>query len=155
MPILATKRHANYVKTLPSLLCLALLLASITVQAESGTAVIVNAANTQNITRQDISNIYHDRMINWNNGEKIDVYNLPTASPAREIFSQNFLGMGAIAAAAAESNRHITNSSRNVQHLKRERLVLLSVASDKNAIGYVRNSNLKKISGIRILFVID
>jgi len=142
-------------KILAHTLLLNLLLTSITALAESRIAVIVNGANTQNISRQDIINIYNDRIIAWNNGDKIGVYNLPTASPVRETFSRNILGTTAMAAAKAEANRHITNSSRNPQLLKRERLVILSVISNKNAIGYARAESVKKRKGIRILFLLD
>lgn len=60
-----------------------------------------------------------------------------------------------MASAAAESNRHITNSSRNPQLLKRERLVILSVTSNINAIGYVKETHIKQKKDVRILFSID
>ena len=142
-------------KILNHILLLTLLLPSMAAASDDRIAVIVNAANIQDISHQDISNIYRDRIITWDNGEKIDIYNLPTISPSREKFSQKFLGISAMASAAAESNRHITNSSRNTQLLKRERLVLLSIASNKNAIGYVKESHIKQKKGIRILFSID
>jgi len=142
-------------KILANIFLITLILPSIATAADSRIAIIVNAANTQNISQQDISNIYRDRIITWDNGEKIDIYNLPTISPSREKFSQKFLGISAMASAAAESNRHITNSSRNPQLLKRERLVILSVTSNINAIGYVKETHIKQKKDVRILFSID
>jgi len=132
-----------------------LLLLSLSAQAETRVAIIVNSSNTQDITLQDVGNIYKDRIITWDNNEKIDVYNLPSAVQAREVFSRTLLGMGARSAAAEESNRRITNTSRNPQLLKRERLVLLSVASNKNAIGYINASHLGQKKGIKVLFFIE
>ena len=125
-----------------------------TVEAEPRVAIIVNSENTQPLTLQDISNIYNDRITTWNNNEKIDVFNLPTASPARETFSRALLGISAMTAAAKEANRHITNTSRNSQHVKRERLVILSVATNKNAIGYVKASSITQRKNIKVLFYI-
>lgn len=141
-------------KTLLKTLALTLLLSSMTAQAESRVAIIVNADNGQNLTLQDISNIYNDKIVTWDNHQKIDVYNLPTASRTREVFSRALLGLSAMTAAANESNRQITNTSRNPQHLKRERLVILSVANNKNAIGYVKASSIGQNKKIKVLFFI-
>ena len=68
-------------------------------------AVIVNSANTQAVSQDDVKKIYNDQVITWSNGDKISVYNLPIAAAARETFSQKILGISAEMAAAAESNR--------------------------------------------------
>jgi ABC-type phosphate transport system substrate-binding protein len=142
-------------KILRTLLYISLLLATGAAQAELRVAIIVNASNSQDISLQDVANIYHDRIITWENGQKIDVFNLPTASKARGIFTQTLLGMSAKSAAAEEANRQITNTSRNPQLLKREHLVLLSVSSNKNAIAYVNANALGNTPGIRVLFFIE
>lgn len=118
-------------------------------------AIIVNGQNNQKITLQDVTNIYNDKVITWDNGNKIDVYNLPSSSHAREVFSRALLGLSAIGAAAEESNRRITNTSRNPQFLKRERLVRLAVGVDKNAIGYINADNLGNKKDLRVLFIIE
>jgi len=118
-------------------------------------AIIINEHNQQKLSLLDITNIYNDKVFTWENGEKIDVYNLPSSSQAREVFSHALLGLSARGAAAEESNRRITNTSRNPQLLKRERLVRLAVGADKNAIGYVNAANLGSKKGIRVLFIIE
>jgi ABC-type phosphate transport system substrate-binding protein len=123
--------------------------------AEPRVAIVVNEQNQQQLSRQDVANIYNDKVITWDNGEKIDVYNLPTSSHSREVFSRRFLSMSAVEAATVESNRRITNTSRNPQLLKRERLVKLAVGADKNAIGYITASNLGNKRGLRVLFIIE
>ena len=137
-----------------NLAILLLLLTCIPAHADPQVAIIVNSKNTQPISLQDISNIYNDRITTWSDDQKIDVYNLPTASPAREVFSRALLGMSAMAAAASEANRQITNTSRNSQHVKRERLVILSVATNRNAIGYVKASSITQQKDIKVLFYI-
>lgn len=119
-----------------------------------GVAVIVNSSNTQVINEDVVKNIYSDRVIAWDSGKYIVVYNLPVKSSKREQFSQSVLGLSAQDAAAAESNRSITNTVRNPQKVKRERLVTSIVAKNPHAIGYVSESSAKSKSGIRILFVI-
>lgn len=127
---------------------------SAAVFAES-VAVIVNSSNTENFSKDDVKNVYSDRVVSWGDGKKIAVYNLPVDSDNREIFSQQVLGMSALDAVAAESNRAITNSLRNPQKMKRERLVTSIVSKKTNAIGYVSEKSVKNKSGIRILFVIN
>lgn len=134
---------------------LALLAFANTAFAGPRIAIIVNSQNKQRLSLQDITNIYNDKLITWKNGEKIDVYNLPTSSPAREVFSRALLGLSAIGAAAEESNRRITNTSRNPQFLKRERLVRLVVGADKNAIGYINAENVGNKKNLRVLFIIE
>lgn len=118
-------------------------------------AVIVNTANKQIVSKEDVKNIYDDRIITWANGEKITVYNLPVASIARETFAQKVLGMSAQEAATAESNRLITNTQRNPQRLKRERLVVSIVSKNPHAIGYASEESIAGKEGIRVLFVIE
>lgn len=131
-----------------------ILLATASVSAEN-MVVIVNSSNLQNLTKDDIKNIYSDRIITWKNGDKITVYNLPVESSGREVFSQAVMGLSAQSMAAKESNRSITNTVRNPQKLKRERLVVSIVSKNPNAIGYVTEASAKAKSGLRILFVVN
>jgi ABC-type phosphate transport system substrate-binding protein len=144
-------RHAHAILSI----LLLLVLFSGTASAGPRIAIIVNAQNQQDLSLQDVTNIYNDKVIMWENGAKIDVYNLPTSSHSRQVFSHAVLGLSAVEAAAAESNRRITNTSRNPQLLKRERLVKLAVGADKNAIGYITASNLGNKRGIRVLFTLE
>lgn len=139
-----------------TILCALALLAIATPSlAQSRIAIIVNEQNKQNLTFQEITNIYQDKIITWESGEKIDVYNLPSSSEIREAFSQSILGLSARGAAAEESNRRMSNISRNPQMLKRERLVKLAVAANTNAIGYISADSLGSKKGIRVLFIIE
>ena len=141
--------------TISSLMVFAILTLSTTLAFAEPVAVIVNSANAQAVSQSDVKNIYNDQVITWADGEKITVYNLPIAASAREIFSQKILGMSAEMAAAAESNRLITNTQRNPQKLKRERLVVSIVSKNPHAIGYVPKSATDGVEGIRVLFTLE
>jgi len=151
---MACKQKNKYLHVLSVLL---LLLAGTANMAFAGPriAIVVNSQNKQHLSLQDVTNIYNDKVVTWENGDKIDVYNLPSSSQAREVFSRALLGLSAIGAAAEESNRRITNTSRNPQFLKRERLVRLAVGADKNAIGYINAENVGNKNDLRVLFFIE
>lgn len=117
--------------------------------------VIVNSANTQNLSLDDVKNIYADKTIVWANGGKIAVYNLPAEDAAAEIFARKALGMSASNAAAAESNRVVSNVARNPQQIKRDVLVASIVAKNPNAIGYVPKAQAMSKPGIRVLFTLE
>ena len=138
-----------------ALIAFTVLAMSATLAFAEPVAVIVNSANTQALNKDDVKNIYSDQVITWADGAKIAVYNLPIAASARETFSEKILGMSAELAAAAESNRLITNTQRNPQKLKRERLVLSIVSKNPHAIGYVPKSAAANTEGIRVLFVLE
>jgi ABC-type phosphate transport system substrate-binding protein len=138
-------------------LMIGLLLASLfahTVYAGS-VAVIVNSANSQAASIADVKKIYTDKTITWANGGKIAVYNLPTDDAAAEIFASQTLGMSARDAAAAESNRVISNTARNPQQTKRDALVASIVAKTPHAIGYISKEQAQGKSGIRVLFTLE
>lgn len=118
-------------------------------------AVIVNSANTQNVSQADVKSIYGDKMVAWANNNKIAVYNLPPEDAAAETFASKALGMSARDAASAESNRVITNTSRNPQQTKRDALVTSIVAKTPNAIGYVPKESSDGKPGIRVLFTLE
>ena len=118
-------------------------------------AVIVNSANSQYISLSDVKNIYMDKTITWESGRKIAVYNLPAEDAAADSFARKVLGMSARDAAAAESNRIISNTTRNPQQTKRDALVSSIVAKTPNAIGYIPKEQAEGKTGIRILFSMD
>ena len=45
--------------------------------------VIVNAANSQEVTATDLKNMYNDIVIHWGNNQPIDMYDTPVAAEAR------------------------------------------------------------------------
>lgn len=124
--------------------------------ALAGPAVVItNSANTQNVSLADVKDIYMDKTIIWASGEKIAVYNLPAEDAAAELFASKVLGMSARNAAAAESNRVVSNAARNPQQTKRDALVSSIIARTPNAIGYVPKEQAEGKSGIRVLFTLE
>jgi len=130
------------------------LLIATPVLAADVVVVIVNSANTQQLSQKDIKNIYSDNITAWQSGTRIKLYNTPSNSYVREIFSQEILGLSALQSAATESNKRITNTLKNPPDTKRERLIAASVAKKTNAIGYVSKEVADKRSGIRVIFTI-
>ena len=117
--------------------------------------VIVNAENTQTLTEQQIKNIYSDIVTHWENGNKIDVFNLAVEEDARETFSQKIFGESSRQLAAAEANRKITNTIKNPTKTKGARLVAKLVSKNPNAIGYVPLSMAKDLANVRIVVQFD
>ena len=143
-------------KTLNLLTFLALLVAPMLVWAQGHVVVIVNSENTQQLTLDDVKQIYSDKVIKWKNGNKVDVYNLPLlTSHATEVFSENVLGMSAVEAARNLSNKNITNTIRNPQKTKSAEMVTLLVSRNKDAIGYCFEDDIKGRRTIRIIGTLD
>ena len=143
-----------YLTTFLLLLSLGLFSMQNTVAGEP-VAVIVNKANQQSLTQQDIKNIYSDIVFQWQNGERITVYNLPVDAEERETFSRKMFGESAQRMAAEESNRKITNTIKNPSKTKRARLVAQLVAKNPQAIGYIPLSMLDKSADVRIVLQFD
>lgn len=132
----------------------ALLATGATPAAEDRVVVIVNQENKQALDLNQIKQIYNDQLSAWKSGSAIWVLNLPAEDPAREIFSQEVLGMSARDAATQESNRSITNTAKNPSKIKRERLVVAIVAKRPEAIGYVYESSIEGKPEIRKVLVL-
>lgn len=135
-------------------LLVSLFVANSAAYAADEVVVIINSANTQQLTKEDIKNIYSDNITTWQSGTKIQVYNTQVSSYIREIFSQHVLGLNAYQASATEANKKITNTLKNPSQIKRERLVAANVARKTNAIGYVSKAVADKKAGIRIVLTI-
>lgn len=132
-----------------------LLVLTFPAMAAEQVVIIVNSSNTQKLSKQDIKNIYSDKIIKWGNGKQIQVYNLPAESEPREKFSRAILGMSGREAASQDANRKITNTLQNPASTKRERLVVSIVSKRPRAIGYAAISSIKGKAGIRIVHTLD
>jgi len=130
-------------------------LGTVNIEDKDRIAVIVNWRNTQSIDRQQLRDIYLDRISRWGNGTEITVYNLPVSSAVRELFSQQVLNMTALDAATLASNRSITNQQSNRMQTRRDNVVAHFVAENPSAIGYVPIDVAREKSNIRILFTIN
>jgi ABC-type phosphate transport system substrate-binding protein len=117
--------------------------------------VIVNSANQQELSKQDIKNIYSDIVTHWKNGKRIHLYNLPAEDEARDTFSQGVFGETTREILQEEHNRKITNSIKNPSRTKRARLISAVVRRDKDAIGYVPKGMIKDDKNIRIVLELE
>lgn len=130
-----------------------LLTTTMAVQA-ADVVVIVNRSNPEQLSIEQIKNIYSDRVSTWSSGQRIEVYNLPDNQDAANIFARKVLGMSGRAAAAAELQRRTNNTLKNPSKTKRERLVLSIVGRKKNAIGYVPEYMVKDKSRVRVVKIL-
>ncbi|MDH5799434.1 MAG: hypothetical protein OEZ68_01395 [Gammaproteobacteria bacterium] len=116
---------------------------------------MVNADNTQSVSKQQIKNIYADITAAWSDGEQITVFHLPVDDDAREVFSQAIFGESAEKQAAAELNRKITNTIKNPSKTKSANLVKKMVKRDPKAIGYIPKSSLGASKGLRVVLTLQ
>lgn len=138
------------------LLLIAMLIPPVTAAADDDDVVIiVNNANTQDLTLADIKGIYTDKIVTWQDDQRISIYNLPVSSPVREVFSRRVLGMSAMEAAAVVSNRNITNTLRNFQRTTNEELLVTIISKKHTAIGYCSRGAIKGRLGIRVIATLD
>jgi len=137
-----------------TLLLCSLLTLALPVAADS-VAIIVNSENTHDISITEVKYLYYENIVTWPSGERVERYNLPPSEPAREVFSRKVLGISARVAAQQEQNRKVNNSARNPAREKRTPLVAAAVVRKPNAIGYIDLAYAKRISGIRIMHVIN
>lgn len=117
--------------------------------------VIVNSANQQELSKQDIKNIYSDIVTHWKNSQRIHLYNLPAQDQARDTFSQAIFGESTREILQEEHNRKITNSIKNPSRTKRASLISTVVRRDKDAIGYLPKSMLKNDNKIRVVLELE
>jgi ABC-type phosphate transport system substrate-binding protein len=102
-------------------------------------AVIVNIKNpVSSISKEKLRKIYEDRMLKWENGTVIVVYELVVNDPVREAFSQIVFGSSSEKIAEMWAHLKITNQAKNTPiNMKSEYMVLKMVSMDDGAIGYV------------------
>lgn len=137
-------------KLLKQLLLATALLAPLAVLAES-VVVIVHPSNKVKLSQKEVKAIYSDNIITWRNGKRIRTYDLPVRSKARQEFSKKVMGKSARSVARDWANRKITNTAKNPPRTKKEKLAILSVARNRNAIAYVPASMVKGRRDVRVL----
>ena len=135
-------------------LILFFIITSAALQAEP-VAVIVNIKNNNKITPSTIRAIYSDLQLEWSDGSRIKLYELPSSTDARNKFAKAVLNKTAVATELDWNNRKITNVINNRPHVKRDKLVVKRVARDKYAVGYVPKSLIKGVKGVKIVMTID
>lgn len=142
-------------KTILSLLALFSFAVMGTAAAGGKVVVIVNDANKQLITAADLKYMYSDIVGHWANNQPIVMYDTPISAKARQVFSEQILGISAGDAAMAWANRKITNTAKNPPITTKENLIPKFVARDPNAIGYVSKAVAEGKPGIRIVMTLE
>ncbi len=105
--------------------------------------VIVNASNSEDISVAEIKKLYENHTLNWSNGSKVVLYDLPVKDEARKKFSNAVLGKDAGKVAMEWASKKITNTAKNPPRtLKSAVLVQSKVGKDPNAIGYLFKSKV-------------
>jgi ABC-type phosphate transport system substrate-binding protein len=117
--------------------------------------VVVNEKNIQEINAELVKQIYSDKVSFWKNGDEILVFELPVKSNSREKFAQNILNKSAISSQRDWSNRFVNNTIKNDVKVKPRRLVARFVGLKQSAIGYVPESEIANLEGLKIVMTID
>lgn len=117
--------------------------------------VVVNEKNIQEINTELVKQIYSDKVSFWKNGDEILVFELPVKSNSREKFAQEILNKSAISSQRDWSNRFVNNTIKNDVKVKPQRLVARFVGLKQSAIGYVPESEMANLEGLKIVMTID
>lgn len=117
--------------------------------------VVVHEDNASEINAEVVKLIYSDKLSFWENGEEILVFELPVKSVTREKFAQNILNKSALSSQRDWSNRFVNNTIKNDVKIKPQRLVVRFVGIKESAIGYVSESQINDIPGIKVVMTIE
>ncbi|REL30902.1 substrate-binding domain-containing protein [Thalassotalea euphylliae] len=105
--------------------------------ASAEVAVIVNPANANSISDNDISRAFLGKLKTFADGQSIKAVNSKANSAARVEFEKLVLKKSAAQVKAYWSKRLFTGKGKPLQELGSDADVLSFVASTPNAIGYV------------------
>ncbi|REL34188.1 substrate-binding domain-containing protein [Thalassotalea euphylliae] len=105
--------------------------------ASAEVAVIVNPANANSISDNDISRAFLGKLKTFADGQSIKAVNSKANSAARVEFEKLVLKKSAAQVKAYWSKRLFTGKGKPLQELGTDADVLSFVASTPNAIGYV------------------
>ena len=119
-------------------------------------AIIVNKDNPiASISLSDIKKFYENDALEWPDGTRIVLYDLPVKNEARKTFSDRVLGKGARDVAMEWANRKITNTAKNPPlTLKSPVLTQARVGKNPSAIGYLPKSAVKS-NKVKIVAIIE
>ncbi|WP_448550835.1 substrate-binding domain-containing protein [Thalassotalea montiporae] len=110
--------------------------------ASAEVAVIVNPANANSISDNDISRAFLGKLKTFADGQSIKAVNSKANSAARVEFEKLVLKKSAAQVKAYWSKRLFTGKGKPLQELGTDADVLSFVASTPNAIGYVDAANV-------------
>ncbi len=117
-----------------------LILTSMAVKAADGVAVIVNPANTDNISRSLISKIYMGKAKYWADGSPIFAVNQAESLPVYDSFYRGLLKKSPALVRTIWTQNIFTGKQLPPKTLDPDAEVRRLVRENKNAIGYIQPS---------------
>ncbi|REL25444.1 phosphate ABC transporter substrate-binding protein [Thalassotalea euphylliae] len=113
------------------------LLVSVSTAASAQVAIIVNPANANALSDNDISRAFLGKLKTYADGQTIEAVNSKANSDARVEFEKLVLKKSPSQVKAYWSKRLFTGKGKPLKELSSDAEVLNHVASTPNAIGYV------------------
>lgn len=105
-------------------------------------AVVVNPANANAVSADDLSRLFLGRTSNFADGSKATPLNLAEGQPARDEFDSKVLNRSAAQLKAYWSKLVFTGKGTPPKELSDDAAVKAAVAADATAIGYISSSSV-------------
>lgn len=141
-------RTAKYI-----LLISALIVAFAAVSGAAEIAVIVNRDNGSAVDRAMVEKIYKGDLTQWSDGGRIEVLDQPENSDVRASFTSSLYGKSVTSLKAVWAVKIYSGRGTPPHEMPSDNEVKNAVASNKNAIGYIKaadaDSSVKVITTLR------
>lgn len=126
-------------RTVKIVLLLATLFSGIAV---ADIAIVVNPANTNAVSADDLNRLFLGRASSFADGSKSTPLNMAEGKPAREEFDSKVLNRSAAQLKAYWSKLVFTGKGTPPKELSDDAAVKAAVAADSSAIGYISSSSV-------------
>lgn len=126
-------------RTIKTVLLLATLLSG---SALADIAVVVNPANTNAVSADDLNRLFLGRASSFADGSKATPLNMAEGKPARDEFDSKVLNRSAAQLKAYWSKLVFTGKGTPPKELADDAAVKAAVAADSSAIGYISSSSV-------------
>ncbi|MDR6983148.1 ABC-type phosphate transport system substrate-binding protein [Rheinheimera pacifica] len=126
-------------RTIKTVLLLATLLSG---AAVADIAVVVNPANANAVSADDLNRLFLGRASSFADGSKATPLNMAEGRPAREEFDSKVLNRSAAQLKAYWSKLVFTGKGTPPKELADDAAVKAAVAADSSAIGYISSSSV-------------
>lgn len=126
-------------RTIKTVLLLATLLSG---SAVADIAVVVNPANANAVSADDLNRLFLGRASSFADGSKATPLNMAEGKPARDEFDSKVLNRSAAQLKAYWSKLVFTGKGTPPKELADDAAVKAAVAADSSAIGYISSSSV-------------
>lgn len=126
-------------RTIKTVLLLATLLSG---SALADIAVVVNPANANAVSADDLNRLFLGRASSFADGSKATPLNMAEGKPARDEFDSKVLNRSAAQLKAYWSKLVFTGKGTPPKELADDAAVKAAVAADSSAIGYISSSSV-------------